>query len=569
MPGRYRFEMRELEEVIGGSLAVDDEALAKGALIVEFDWPLDGQTVPLRAIYPDSFPRLRPIVKLLGKPSTFPKRHCSPIDGNLCLLGRDARQWRQQWTLRTLLECQLADALKGTGEEDQQGEPAEYWWNSCGRRGSYCLIDSAWTLNGTTSGTLKVRYRFRKMDRSRDIKALVTEVRDQDGTILQTWNGPIPPEIEAGSSVITVPWVYIDETILPNGTQEQIYDLIGRFRSPPRYTKVSPSTTARWFAVIYKMELGFQTDGLGWLFPFLFGPKKAFRSHKSGKKTVQPPGITILPTYRAGEQDLGARVPSVRILRDNKIAVVGLGAVGGPLAIELARNGCGRLHLIDHDIVEPGNSIRWPLGASAWGYNKSDSLPEFIRREYPWTDVKEQWHAVGGFKHDDPESGDDAIFESILPELDLVVDATASYGVSTILSDYCRAHGLPLVSLYASPPVKGGLVARFGPHSGCPTCLEFAYHAGTIERAPGFGDDVGLQQPPGCAELTFTGPSYDLQELSLQAIRLIVDTLENPEPSHASVVYTLSLVSDGQRIPPEWRVDQLPKTEGCSCAAGP
>jgi hypothetical protein len=120
------------QDVVGDSLQVDEVALDKGVLILEFDWPLDGRSIPLRAIYPDSFPRLRPIVKLRGDTSTFPPRHCSPIDGNLCLLGRDSRQWRQKWTLRNLLESQLQSALTGGGEEDQQGEPAEYWWNHCG-----------------------------------------------------------------------------------------------------------------------------------------------------------------------------------------------------------------------------------------------------------------------------------------------------------------------------------------------------------------------------------------------------------------------------------------------------
>jgi hypothetical protein len=180
--------------------------------------------------------------------------------------------------------------------------------------------------------------------------------------------------------------------------------------------------------------------------------------------------------------------------------------------------------------------------------------------------VKEHTHAIGGFVDDRPEAGDDSVFKSILSDVDLVVDGTASYGISTILSDLCRAQGIPLVCLYASPPVEGGTVARFTPESGCPTCLEFAYHAGSIERPPGFGEERGLQQPPGCAERTFTGSSYDLQEFSLQAVRLVVETLGNPDECHESIVQSLSFLVNGRRSPPAWRVDPLPKAEGCSCA---
>lgn len=561
-PRRYDFEMHALTDVVGTSLRVDQEALAKGVLIVEFDWPLEGGPIPLRVTYPDSFPRLRPIVQLRGDRSTFPARHCSPIDGNLCLLGRDTRQWRQQWTLRKLLESQLQSALAGTGEEDHQGEPAEYWWNHYGLRESYCLVDTSWTLGSVSNGTLLLRYRLRKADQV-GVQAIVTEIRDATGTAIQNWSGAIPAGLEAEKEII-IPWIFINDTILPDGTAQSVSNLMGRFPTIPRFTELG-SVSANWFAVLYKMEVGFQTEGVGWLFPFLLGPKRVFRPAKPGKRE-QAPRVAVLPTYRAGEADLGIRVPAIEILRDKRIAVIGVGAVGAPVAVELARNGCCKLHLLDHDVVEPGNSIRWPLGTSAWGRRKTESLSAFIRREYPRTEVNEHPHAIGSFDSDRPEAGDESVFESILPDVDLVVDSTASYGVSTFLSDLCRRRGIPLVSLYASPPVEGGVVARFSPKSGCPTCLEFAYHAGTINRPPGFDSERGLQQPPGCAERTFTGASYDLQELSLQAVRLIVETLEASEGCEESVVQSLGLVIDGRRSPPIWRVDPLPRADECSCA---
>lgn len=556
--------MRALADLVGNSLQVDEKALGNGVLIVEFDWPLDGRLIPLRVTYPDSFPRLRPIVKLRGDPSAFPPRHCSPIDGTLCLLGRDSRQWRQKWTMRNLLELQLQSALTDTGEEDQQGEPAEYWWNHYGRRGSYCLVDSSWSLGAATNGTLQLQYQLHKADDIPEVRAVVTEIRDAAGAVIDSWDGAMPAGLEAGKK-ITIPWIYIDEAILPDGRQQSIVNLIGRFAKTPPFVELSPSLAARWFGIIYKMEIGFQSNGLGWLFPFLYGPKRVFRPAKSGKRE-QAPHLTFLPTYRAGEADRGRRVPAVGILRDKKIAVVGLGAVGAPLAVELARNGCRKLHLLDHDVVEPGNSIRWPIGASAWGRRKTEVLSSFIRREYPWTEVVEHNHAIGGFEDDRPERGDDGVFSSILSDVNMVVDGTASYGVSTILSDLCRGHGIPLVCLYASPPVEGGIVARFTPDSGCPTCLEFALHSGSIERPPGFDGERGLQQPPGCAERTFTGASFDLQELSLQAARLVVETLNAAGTCHDSVVHSLSLVTNGHRSPPAWRVNLLPKMDGCSCA---
>lgn len=553
-------------DVVGGGLQVDEEALRRGALIVEFDWPLCGRFVPLQAIYPDSFPRLRPVVRLRGDSSSFPRRHCSPIDGNLCLLGRESRQWLQKWTLRKLLDSQLESSLTDTGEEDQQGEPAEYWWNHYGRRGSYCLVDSAWRLGDATAGTLELRYRLlRKNNDAPQIQAFVTKIKNAAGDVIEEWSGAVSAELAAGKK-ITIPWIFINETILPDGRYECIVELMKRFATVPRFEDVGDSLTARWFAVLYKMETGFQTEGTGWLFPFIYGTRKAFQPVRVGKPRVDQK-VVILSTYRAGAVDLGVRAPATGVLRDKKVAVLGLGAVGAPLAIELARNGCRKLHLLDHDVVEPGNSIRWPLGASAWARGKCESLSTFIRQEYPWVEVIEHSHAIGTFTGDQPENGDHHVLESILSDVDMVVDGTASYGVSTILSDLCRAQGIPLICLYASPPVEGGIVARFTPASGCPTCLEFAHAAGTIVQPPGFGDDErGLYQPPGCAERTFTGASYDLQELSMQAVRLAVETLGRSDQLHESVVQSLSFVANGNRTPPTWRVDPLPRAEGCSCS---
>lgn len=565
--GRYRYEMDALAEVTGDTLEVDPHALSNGVLIVQFDWPQDGGVIPLKAVYPDSFPRFRPIVSLRGDRNTFPKRHCSPLEGNLCLLGRESGQWLNKWTLRKLLEEQLSKTLNDTGAQDPQGEPAEFWWNAIGMRHSFCLIDSAWTLNNQTKGALKIGYSFRKSADSPTIRAIVLEVQDQNGVVLQNWNSPIPADVLSSDEII-VPWIYIDDVILPNGSPKQIEDFIQQFDKNPPWKEFDTSTTARWFAVLHKSELGPNKFGLGWVFVFIYGPKKSFRSPKPGDAKIRHPRIGFIPTYRGGREDLGVRVPATAALRDKKVVVVGLGAIGAPLAIELARNGCGRLELVDHDVVEPGNSIRWSLGASAWGRRKTEALAEFIEREFPWTKVAAHTHAVGS-QPETMKDGDDVLFGTIIPETHLMIDASASYGVSTILGDYCRSASIPLISLYASPPVHGGIVARFHPQSGCPTCLETAYDTAILSRAPGFGSEEGMQQPPGCAELTFTGAAFDLQELSLQAVRVVVDTLESQQAFTKSDVYTLSLTSNGKRSPPRWQIDELPKMEGCSCQTDP
>ena len=190
-----------------------------------------------------------------------------------------------------------------------------------------------------------------------------------------------------------------------------------------------------------------------------------------------------------------------------------------------------------------------------------------MESEYPGTKVFPHEHNVGNPSMSGSNDGDEKLFSTILDDVDLVVDAAASDGVTNTLSDHCRDHELPLVVLFASPTVEGGVVARFDPMDGCPVCLQHSWHSEAIGKPPGLNQEAGLQQPPGCAELTFTGASYDLQELSLQAIRLAVETLGELDGTSGSLVQTLSLVdADGQRVPPRWRSDPLPKHPDCSCS---
>jgi hypothetical protein len=304
------------------------------------------------------------------------------------------------------------------------------------------------------------------------------------------------------------------------------------------------------------MERSFEEIGDGWVFPLLTGPPDAF----VGKKD-KPKRCYIIPTYRGGASDIGYRVPGVEHLRKSKVAVVGAGAIGAPLVVELARNGCSNLRVVDHDKVEPGNSIRWPLGASAWGKKKIDGLHEFVKSEYPWC----MFQPINGLIGDVALNGNrDHATLAQLEGVDLLVDASASFGVSTTLNDWAREQKIPMVSPSATPTVEGGIVAYYAPGGACPTCLEHYRQSGAIKRPPGHEKEDVLAQPPGCAERTFKGSSTDLQEISLQAVRTSVHLLA--EPLNESFVQTLSLVDDtGAPIPPSWALDQMPIHPDCTC----
>jgi hypothetical protein len=568
-PGRFQWEL-DAFAAAGVDPQIDTNALAGGRLELSFEWPLGDKRIPLRAVYPDSYPRLRPHVYLTD-PSLFPKRHYSPLDGNLCLLGRDTRQWSSRWSVPELLRNQLQAALENGPDEDPQGEPAEVWWNHCSRPDSYCLIDSDWSLLGVKApGRMKLAYSARLDDKSGEFVfcAVVKWVLDADGKQVAAWRGPMPAALQ-GDAVkeIEVTWDRCDRELLPKPSlQDQtigLGELLNGRANPSALFDLTNSKRGQLNAFLYPTETQFRKQGESWLFVLAAGKRSAFYPNK---KAPEPVDALIIRTLRAGHQDLISRAPATSGLSTKSIALFGTGAVGAPLAVELARNGVGELKLLDGDVVEPGNTIRWPIGSSAWGRAKTQALADFIAREYPATKVSYVNHALGTFV---PQTGfgDFAALNEMLAAVDLVIDGTASFGTTSLIQDQARLRSLPLIALYASPSVAGGVVALFMPNEGCPVCLEWAWEDETsgIAPPPGMFAVAELIQPPGCAERTFSGTFFDLQELSLQAMRVVAGFFAGGVPRSSSVVYTLAFEDqDGIRVP-AWRKNSLPPHSQCSC----
>lgn len=538
------------------------QKLAKGQLEVTFDWPLRGEWIPLRAVFQSTHPYVKPQVMLCTAPEDWPERHVAPDTGNICLLGRDSAQWQPEWSLADLLERQLEGALFGGGEEDPQGEPAEYWWNQIGQsrlRDSYCLVDSDWDFASTPEGDLELALLFEspppRSEQPPKIRAYVRRVFNKRGETVAAWTMPLPSDL-AGGRVIRVPWYRLDSVLLPRPNIAQRLTKLRQdyFGGPGRREALPGGINIRPFVFLHPIELDETRKGDGWLVGLEWGDAKDFR-----ERPGSGPKGTAIPVFRAGRSDMGARVPATAALADCKITVVGTGALGAPIAIELARNGTRRLELVDFDVVEPGNSVRWPLGTPAWGKSKVSALKEYIEAHFPGCHVEPRSHAFGMTSN----PTDDELLTDVLADTDLLIDASASHGVNRLLWDRTQRLGVPMIQLGATPEVRGGTVVHYPIGGPCVLCLQRARIAGNVDEPAG-SDDERRVQPAGCGERTFIGADYDLQELSLQAIRQAVAVLSGG--LFASVVDTLGLAVDGDRsTPPIWRRQALQPSPECNC----
>jgi len=117
------------------------------------------------------------------------------------------------------------------------------------------------------------------------------------------------------------------------------------------------------------------------------------------------------------------------------VLVVGVGGLGGAAALELARDGVGRIGLVDADHVEVSNLHRQLIHRPRdVGRAKAQSAAAKLTALHPDVTVEARTHRL---------DADNA--ESIVAAYDVVIDATDHPPTKFLLNDTCVRTGKPLV----------------------------------------------------------------------------------------------------------------------------
>ncbi len=72
--------------------------------------------------------------------------------------------------------------------------------------------------------------------------------------------------------------------------------------------------------------------------------------------------------FYASPDDVATRTPELYPLREKAVAVFGLGTLGAESVLEFARSGVRKICIVDHDIVDPATTVRWPMGFVVAGH---------------------------------------------------------------------------------------------------------------------------------------------------------------------------------------------------------
>ncbi|KLD70847.1 molybdopterin biosynthesis protein MoeB [Xanthomonas pisi DSM 18956] len=255
----------------------------------------------------------------------------------------------------------------------------------------------------------------------------------------------------------------------------------------------------------------------------------------------------VRPSMPADEQDFlerysrHLRLPQVgvqgqRQLAGARVLLVGAGGLGSPAAFYLAAAGVGHLRLADDDVVDRSNLQRQILHTEdSVGTAKVDSAALRIGALNPRVHVEAVQARV---------SADNV--ESLLRDVDVVVDGADNFAARYLLNDACIKLGKPLV--YGAVQQFEGQVSVFDAgrnrgHAPCYRCLfpeppppEFApscAEAGVLGVLPGV---IGLLQATEALKLLLgIGDSLSGRLLSFDALSMRFREIRLPPDPHCPV----------------------------------
>ena len=159
-------------------------------------------------------------------------------------------------------------------------------------------------------------------------------------------------------------------------------------------------------------------------------------------------------------------------LSKGRVAIVGCGATGACVSSLLARAGVGQLVIIDRDYVEPSNLQRQTLFDEA---DAAESLPKAVAAGRKIAAFNSEVHTTPVVADLTPEN-----IESLLGDVDLILDATDNFETRYLINDFAVKHGKPWI--YAAAVAAYAVTMNIIPgKTACLACMFPAPPQGTIE----------------------------------------------------------------------------------------
>ena len=270
-------------------------------------------------------------------------------------------------------------------------------------------------------------------------------------------------------------------------------------------------------------------------------PAEGFGEFTSGVMIVDQEGelhlFIVLPDedvfacsqVRSEDEPIYTRSPEYDKLNDKTIGIVGLGSVGSKIAMSLARMGCRKFYLIDHDLLLPENLQRHALDWHGVVLHKVDAMKVAIGLVAPEAHIEVSRLHITGQESNAAVSG--ALRR--LAACDVLIDATSNANVFNLLAAVARTATRPLIWMEVFGGGVGGLVARSRPYTDpTPQDMRGAYlQYCTDNPAPTLGSvprNYAVETEEG---EVLVASDADVAIIADHAARLVSDCFTPPESS--------------------------------------
>lgn len=536
-----RFEARGLEA------GIDEAARAAGRFVVRTQIRFDGQDVDLEVQFPAETPELPPQV---FAETQLMDRHQHPFGGNFCLLERPLDDWpASQWGAADLIAERLEALLDDTSigaeavrtNEAPIPEPFTAFYDY--PLGPVVLLPADIARPTGDSGSMVLRYLVEGQPRftveavgSTETDEALLQLFPQAPTIRGKWiRLDTPPPAADGPGVAA--WA---RKHWPSALRARV----------PRKLKASKHLTNKPLQVV-AFIFGEEGPGVGetregWLFLFVPQEGEPFLAH----------------CQHVSAEERSRRIPELVRLKERRAVLIGLGTLGGDVAVSLARAGIGGLDLVDDDRFDVNNSVRHVLGVEWSGIPKVTAVASACRRANPYCQLDEHLITFGNTKWEGASSL--SRLRHLLTEADVVVETTGSHQLQRLVARVARETAVPFVSSWLTDGYWGGECFRVLPdRSRCLVCLQ-------TDKAEGRGlsAQAGPSAPvvvQGCSHPTVSGAGFDASELAAVTTRVVVQTIlqgeGHPDADWDHVV--LSYRDEAGRPAPTIETARLMPREDC------
>lgn len=543
-------------------------ALREGRLVLDLKWVRGEETLNLQAHYPPAYPYFPPTV--IASELNL-ARHQTPGSKNLCLLSHGGEEWNPATdTLAGLITEQLPKVLAaqpGGDHENEHGQEAE--------------PVTAFLLPEPNSFVGFPAYEFEKLPASgtfrigleslSPLRGTVVEVLDDEGRSLFSSEARTRDQYSAGKLPVVIGrWVRLEQR--PEfADAKSYYQLAGEHLAglaQPQWQDIPSANKGRIdvVALLFPDELVWKTD----VGNAILVSKSQYLGKDGKRSRIEPK----LHRVELESRSLYfARDPAASGLQRGCVVQAGLGSIGSPAAKLLAQGGIGELRLLDQDVVDVGNAIRWETGRSVAGYQKAAVMQEIIRANFPYTRIAAAAVSIGDTHHSNA-STEQELHRLLFEKVDCLFDATASTLVNNYLSSLARSRGIPYVWMYATHGGWAGLVGRAGTKRSDFCWMCHLYYLD--ESRPGAAGIPPLPtaptenaKPVGCLHPTFVGAQVDLSEVSLMGVRLVTDEVLTRAGAQVASAYDWNVAvlhlrdGNGQPQLPTWVPYVLPPHESC------